>query len=323
MSKLNLGRSEHFALHPLGEDVFAAIAKDGGAAICNSGVIDLGRQVVVFDTFLTPQAALDLRETVVDVLGRAPQIVINSHYHNDHIWGNQVFAPDAQILCSTRTSELIATAGVDELSWYASNSAGQLASHREQYAGATDAQEREDELLWMGEYAGVVEALPHLEVCMPSITFKDRLEIHGTKHTADLITYEGGHTGSDTVLYLPDQGIVFMSDLLFVRFHPYLAEGNPVQLLRSLKELSALDAHCFVPGHGPVGGIDDLGLLIGYIEHCLETAQMLVTQDGSDADRVTTVKVPERYQHWRLPQFYRASIRSMCQQLSAKLAVPA
>ena len=80
-------RSKHFELHQLAEGTFAAIAKDGGSAICNSGIVDLGGQVVVFDTFLTPQAALDLRHATEELFGRAPHIVVNSHYHNDHIWG--------------------------------------------------------------------------------------------------------------------------------------------------------------------------------------------------------------------------------------------
>lgn len=88
-----------------------AIAQDGGAAISNSSLIDLGGKIIVFDTFLTPQAAGDLQQFVIDKYGRKPRIVINSHYHNDHIWGNQVFASEALIISSTRTRELRVTAG--------------------------------------------------------------------------------------------------------------------------------------------------------------------------------------------------------------------
>ncbi len=100
MKKTNFKGSKHFVLHSLDEGISAAIAEDGGSAISNAGLIDLGGQILVFDTFLTPQAATDLRRSATE-LGRVPQIVINSHYHNDHIWGNQVFASDAQIVSST------------------------------------------------------------------------------------------------------------------------------------------------------------------------------------------------------------------------------
>jgi glyoxylase-like metal-dependent hydrolase (beta-lactamase superfamily II) len=43
----------------------------------------------------------------LEILGQAPDVVINSHYHNDHIWGNQVFLPDAQIIASRRTRHFV------------------------------------------------------------------------------------------------------------------------------------------------------------------------------------------------------------------------
>lgn len=36
--------SKHFTLQELAKGVFAAIAIDGGVAICNAGVVDLGGQ---------------------------------------------------------------------------------------------------------------------------------------------------------------------------------------------------------------------------------------------------------------------------------------
>ena len=138
MSETPVTGSKHFVLQPLIEGVFAAIAQDGGAAISNAGLIDLGGQILVFDTFLTPQAALDLRQYSIDLFGRTPQIVINSHYHNDHVWGNQVFAANAQIISSMHTRAMIATAGAEEFEWYSANAAKQLESLRSQSQDATD-----------------------------------------------------------------------------------------------------------------------------------------------------------------------------------------
>jgi hypothetical protein len=42
-------QSKHFIPQRLTQGVFAAIATDGGAAICNSGLIDLGEQLVIVD----------------------------------------------------------------------------------------------------------------------------------------------------------------------------------------------------------------------------------------------------------------------------------
>jgi cyclase len=309
--------SKHFILHALAEGIFAAIAVNGGSAICNSGLIDLGRQILVFDTFLTPQAALDLRRSANEIFGRVPQIVINSHYHNDHVWGNQVFAPDAMILSSSHTRDLMATKGSEEYQWYSSNSAQRMESLRAQYQNTEDERQKEELLLWMGEYGGVVEAMPELSICLPGVTFNNRLEIHSQKRTAELITFEGAHTGSDTVLHLPEDGIIFMSDLLFVDFHPYLGDGDPFGLLNALRELTQLEADDYVPGHGPVGTIEDVKLLISYIESCIETARGLIDIGNMSPDAIKELKIPVMYKQWQVSQFYTTNISFLCEWLSS------
>jgi glyoxylase-like metal-dependent hydrolase (beta-lactamase superfamily II) len=190
------------------------------------------------------------------------------------------------------------------------NSAQLLADHRAKLAAARGEIERQQARLWMGEYAGVLEALPYLDVPLPGIAFKERLEIHGTQRTAELITFTGGHTASDTVLYLPNEGLVFMSDLLFTGFHPYLAEGDPAQLILALQALSALEARAYIPGHGPVGSLADLKLEIAYIEDCLETAQELAGRDDFTVERINALPLPPRFQHWQVPEFYHVNLRA-------------
>jgi cyclase len=93
--------SVHFRLHRLAEGVFAAIHSEGGWAQSNAGIVDLGDRVLIFDTFIAPEAANDLRSAAAALLSRPISAVINSHYHNDHIWGNQAFPDDVPII-STR-----------------------------------------------------------------------------------------------------------------------------------------------------------------------------------------------------------------------------
>ena len=112
-----------------------------------------------------------------------------------------------------------------------------------------------------------MDDLPRLIVRLPELTFDQRATLHGDRRNAELITFPGGHTGSDTVLYLPTDGIVFTGDLLFVGCHPFLGDGDPVKLLEALRQIGAWQAKNLVPGHGAVGGVDDLGLLSQYAQH--------------------------------------------------------
>lgn len=313
--------SKHFDIHNLADGVYVAIATNGGWAICNAGLIELGGQLLVFDTFVTPQAARDLLQFATDYFGRSPQLVINSHYHNDYIWGNQAFAPEASILSSARTRELILTAGREELDWNAANANQRLASLRAEFEKTDDARQRQELSLWIGEYEGIAAALPGLTVRAPGITFDGRLELFGDKRGCQLLTYAGGHTASDTILYLPQEGIVFMADLLFVGCHPYLADGDPGELLAALREIGRLDARSFVPGHGPVGTLEDVKLLIAYIEDCLEVAGRLVKVGSAGEEAIRELAVPAPFQSWQLSQFYRANLRFVCERLASTPAV--
>ena len=77
--------SKHFRFLQLADGVYAAIHIDGGAAIGNAGIVDLGDRTLIFDTFSTPQAAEDLRTATEALTGRPIDAVINSHWHNAHI----------------------------------------------------------------------------------------------------------------------------------------------------------------------------------------------------------------------------------------------
>ena len=119
-------QSDHFMLETIAEGIYAAIHKDGAGAVGNAGIIDLGDRSLVFDTFLTPVAAEDLRRAAEELTGRNVTLVINSHYHNDHIWGNQVFEPTTEIIATQETNQLILTRGREDIKWYKENAEPEL-----------------------------------------------------------------------------------------------------------------------------------------------------------------------------------------------------
>jgi glyoxylase-like metal-dependent hydrolase (beta-lactamase superfamily II) len=311
MHQSDLPQSRHFELQEIATGTYTAIAKEGGWAISNSGMFDLGHETLVFDTLLTPRAAKDLRLFAEYLFRRSPDIVINSHYHSDHIWGNQAFLPGAQFVSTDLTRELIVTEGAEELRYYNAHSAERLAQL--QAVASADGQPQAG---WLSYYEALNEELPHLQVCLPTITFDNRLQIHGTAGEAHLISFSGAHTGSDTLLYLPQQGVVFMSDLLFIGYHPYLADGNPYQWLKVLHEVRQIDADYFVPGHGPVGTRADLDRLIAYIEHCIETSHMMVREGMGSDDYIELLTIPEEYAGWQMPDYYYANLRFLCRRLA-------
>jgi glyoxylase-like metal-dependent hydrolase (beta-lactamase superfamily II) len=97
--------SKHFELKELAAGVYAAIGTAGGAAYSNAGIVDLGDQTLVFDTFQTPQAAQDLKDAADALTARPVSHVVISHHHADHWCGNQVFGSQVPILATRTTRE--------------------------------------------------------------------------------------------------------------------------------------------------------------------------------------------------------------------------
>jgi cyclase len=312
--------SDHFTVHQLTDGVFAAIASTGGSAISNAGIIDLGERTLIFDTFMTPQAATDLRVAAQQLTGRDPELIVNSHYHNDHIWGNQVFSPAAVFLSTSQTLRLMHTSGLQEVQWAQDVSAKRLENAMRQHATAQDEHARQDSLLWVGYFGGLVEALPSLSIRFPEITFEDRLAIHGTSRSVELIAFEDSHTANDTILYLREAGIIFTADLLFIDCHPYLDECDISKLRSSLEQVSGMDAAVFVPGHGPVGARRDIGTNLDYIAMCADTARELIAKGDTSETAIARVKQPSNYAHWTLSRFFTANLESLCSKMASEQA---
>lgn len=303
-------RSHHFLLECLSEGVLAAFHQPGGAAISNAGIVDLGDRTLVYDSCFTPQAARDLRTAAEVIGGRPVDLLINSHHHNDHVWGNQAFGQETIIVSTEETRHLMLGNGPEELNSFEEHAVAELASLLAQAETDMDTAERYNLSFWIDYYRAYVEAEPRIRPRLPDITFVEHLTIRGSQRSAELMPFVGAHSESDSVLWLADDRIVFMSDLLFVGCHPFLGEANPEELMAALEAVADLSPETLVPGHGPAGTMKDLELMMRYVRDVDQLARDLVGQSpGPDA--LQTVKVPEPYASWDLDRYFYINLHAL------------
>ncbi|MFC4801411.1 MBL fold metallo-hydrolase [Neobacillus sp. GCM10023253] len=249
--------SKHFDLERVGDGVFAAIAKEGGGAVGNAAFVDLGGQTIVFDKFNTPNAAEDLKRAAERETARQVTWVVNSHFHGDHIRGNQVFK-DSTIISSQITYEKmrdIHPARIEQQKRDITELTQYIQTLKEQL-GQNHNRELENKISFLTE---VEASLPSLELTLPKQTFEDEKVFIGTKRSAKLFTLGGGHSYCDAMLLIPEEKVLFMGDLLFVQTPPtYFEESNPRQWMKILEVVENLDFTKAVPGHGPVGTKNDV-----------------------------------------------------------------
>jgi len=294
-----LPKSKHFQIEPLAEGVYAAIASEQGHAICNAGIVDIGDKTVIFDTFISPKAAKDLLEAAKQLTSHKVLCVVNSHYHNDHIRGNQVFSSNTDILSTTLTREAITQNEPKEIQWEKENIPQGISDTQLKLATEKDPKRHRELALLIVYYKAIIESHPQLKTRLPNITFEPpKLVIHGTQRTVELLAFVG-HTASDLVLYLPEEKIAFMSDLLFISIHPYLPSGFPERWKESLSMVEALGIQTVVPGHGPVGRSADLSVMTRYIQS-LENIVVNMVKSGRTFEEVPLQPIPSQFENWLL-----------------------
>jgi len=308
--------SQHFILQELSDGVFAAIHRQGGWAIGNAGIIDLGDRTLVFDTFLSPKATTDLLYAATELTGRPVSYVLNSHFHNDHVWGNQAVPLETDIIATKQTRERMAKRGSKEDDWYRQNALKNYIEARLEFEKTTDpfAKTLAKEIVIYNE--AIVDTYPALRYRLPTIAFDGVLDFYGSKRSVKLISCGAGHSLSDAFLYLPEDQIIFLADLLFIDVHPYLGDGNPVKLCKILEEIKNMQIKYLIPGHGPIGGLKDLDVILAYI-HELEGLVKQALMNGIKLDQLLLSSIPPAYQNWSFPKFFYENLQFLYERTTA------
>ena len=309
--------SRHYILEKLADGVYAAIHNnEGGYAICNAGIIDLGDKTIVLDPFISPAAARDLKHDAEYLTGRSVSLVLNLDPHSDHTSGNQVFVPGADIISTPNARKYIEDHFDKEFEYNKKTAPEELLQIQKQLK-VVSGNEKAELILWESEYKALIESFPELKMTLPNITVNDTLIIYGSKRKIVIIPTGTGHTNGDMVAYLPEDNIIFMSDQLFVKCHPYFGDGDPESLKNNLKQIIALKPVIAVPGHGNVGDLNSLYMMIDYIETLTGMVKGEIKK-GTDENKVMELPMPEKVSDYLISSFYKINLKFLYHKLTTQ-----
>jgi glyoxylase-like metal-dependent hydrolase (beta-lactamase superfamily II) len=313
--------SRHFQLTQLATGVFAAIARrEAGGETANAGFVDLGREVLVFDTFLLPAAARDLRRAIQFLLGKPVRYVVNSHYHVGHIGGNGVFPAEAAILTTAGTQQILQSQGETYLAQLKEELPANLQQLRRAHDQARTAESRQSLAAQATLASSLLQDLPALALRLPTLTTSGRALIHGSQRSIEFVTLGGGHTASDGFLYLPEDDILFAGDLLVKETHPSLADAHLDAWKAQLEKLLSLPFSVAVPGHGPLATKEDITALLAYFAALDDLAEQVHIR-GDAALELAAMAVPAAYQDWQGGSFTH-NVDRILRQLHASDGAP-
>lgn len=282
----------------LGHGVIAFVRPQEGA---NAGLIRTAEGVIVVDT---TSSARDM-QVLLDAVGVSSAevcLVINTHLHGDHTWGNQLF--DCPILAHRLCRE--GMAANLEGPWKMENILASIA-------------ERERaEPQWAA--AEMRQTVQGLRIVLPGETFEQRrdLSIGGVPLQ---VIHMGGHTRGSSVVWLPEAGVLMSGDLLFVGRYPFLGDADIPALITALGRLLEFEAQAIVPGHGPLCDGAAVEAMRSYLQETWSrTVDHLAA--GHTADEAAADAGYPRYAEEGAGRYHTTNIRLMYAQLAGGESCP-
>jgi glyoxylase-like metal-dependent hydrolase (beta-lactamase superfamily II) len=199
----------------LDDDVFLIIGKNKGTFPYSNSLLIVDEEIVLIDS--------GIGDEQLEVLKGKVDILINSHYHIDHILGNYLF----------------------ENLWIVEEEADVTSSFEnyKRFAGILGTSIEESWLSWFHQYF-------EFHASFPSRTFKSN-EVFKFGSTKWQVVHTPGHSTGHCAFYEPERKIMFASDIDLTPFGPWY--GNPTanlpDFIDSIKLISDYNINIICSSH--------------------------------------------------------------------------
>jgi len=190
-----------------------------------------------------------LLKAIRKISNKPIRFVINTHYHADHVGGNETIGNAGAVLIAHENIRKRMT--TEQVSIFMNNTTP-----------------------------------PYPKGALPVVTFNDRLSLHLNGETATAYYVANGHTDGDSIIHFPVSNVIHMGDMFFNGLYPYvdLDAGGSMQGLVAAANLAlsmADESTRIIPGHGPLGMTEDLKNYRDYLVQAGANVQTLI-DEGMD-----------------------------------------
>ncbi len=291
-----------FQIKLIGPNIWAVIDDAKNDAGANAGFVVGDDGVAVIDSFENEAAAKALIEQIHSLTHLPIKFVVNTHYHLDHVAGNRVFSQHGAVIVGHHSVR----------AWI----------HTEN-------------LKFFGEKIKSEQKALVENLLAPEVTYDTGVTLFLGSRRIEVI-YMLGHTGGDSIVSIPDSGIVFCGDLFWHKTLPNLIDATSSDWIVTLAQFTEQPkdfmtnsaqprAVLFVPGHGDVGNLDDMQEFQNYLIW-LRGAVQKALDAGKQGDALVASVLPElteKYGSWDFfKDFSRADILDMGAELKGSKRIP-
>lgn len=209
-----------------------------------------------------PEAASNgIVQKQLDSLGKRPvRFLINTHWHYDHVGGNEIYGPETVIVAHENVRTRLMT---QQRPWWSPTPIG-----------------------------------PYQEKAWPRITYRDELAIYFDGEEVALAHYGIGHTDTDSIVYFEHANIVDVGDLFAGKGH-YPGGVDMEGIAKSLSAVveHTNDDTIIVPGHGAISTRRDVAEFVNFLNDTITTVKAQIAAGKSDQE-IQAAGLPENWRSW-------------------------
>ena len=282
-------------LHELGDGLHAYLQPHGGWGWSNAGLITAGGASMLVDTLFDLKLTGEMLDSMKPITDADPiEAAMNTHHNGDHCFGNQLLPPGVTIYATPATVEAMQAAPPQLLTILKGLEDPELGGFARRIFGPF-------------EFEGI-------ELRLPTETYEGRLELRLGGREVIFTELGPAHTASDSIAHVPDAGVVFTGDLLFVGGTPIAWDGTIQNWFDACEHILSLGAHTLVPGHGPVTDASGVRELVRYLSYVRDEARARF-EGGMDAVAAADDIDLSDFAEWSDPERIAVNVEAVYREL--------
>lgn len=185
------------------------------------------------------------------------KFVINTHYHFDHVGGNETLGEAGSVIIAHDNIRKRMT--TEQVSNFMNRT---------------------------------FEPFP--KAALPVLTFNDQVSLHFNGESVTAYHVAEGHTDGDSIIHFPESNVIHMGDMFFFGLYPFIdldAGGSVAGVIKAAELAISLSNETtqIIPGHGPMATLDDLKDYRDYLAKATANVQALI-DEGMDLQQVVDAK---------------------------------